>query len=142
MIIELKVTLGVSLYAEERWTGVIEIESSATLEELHLAIQEVMGFGNDHLYEFYIAKTDRSLERVRFNDENEGIFNTKLEDLFPLPDKKHLYYLFDYGDCWLFKISKTKKKAWNRDLSLAYPRLIVETGQKPEQYPDWEEDDE
>jgi len=142
MIIELKVQLENSIYVEESWTGVIEINSSATLEELHLAIQAAVGFSNDHLYEFYIAKTDRSRDRLRFDDENEGIFNTKLEDLYPLPDKKHLYYLFDYGDSWLFKISKTKKKAWKPDSRGAYPRLVLETGQKPEQYPDWEEDDE
>jgi len=142
MIIELKVTLEDGMYAEERWDGVLAIDASATLEDLHFAIQEAVGFDNDHLYEFYIARTDRSRERDQFDEENEGIFKMTLKDLFPLPDKKHLYYMFDYGDSWLFKISKTRKKAWEPEPGFTYPRLILETGEKPEQYPSWEDDDE
>jgi len=142
MIIELKVTLEDGMYAEERWDGVLAIDASATLEDLHFAIQEAVGFDNDHLYEFYIARTDRSRERIQFDEENEGIFKMTLKDLFPLPDKKHLYYMFDYGDSWLFKISKTRKKAWEPEPGFTYPRLILETGEKPEQYPSWEDDDE
>lgn len=142
MIIELKVTLEDGMYAEERWDGVLAIDASATLEDLHFAIQEAVGFDNDHLYEFYVARTDRSRERDQFDEENEGIFKMTLKDLFPLPDKKHLYYMFDYGDSWLFKISKTRKKAWEPEPGFTYPRLILETGEKPEQYPSWEDDDE
>jgi hypothetical protein len=121
---------------------VLAIDASATLEDLHFAIQEAVGFDNDHLYEFYVARTDRSRERDRFDEENEGIFKMTLEDLFPLPKQKHLYYMFDYGDSWLFKISKTRKKAWEPEPDLTYPRLILETGKKPVQYPAWDEDDE
>ncbi|MCD4786852.1 MAG: hypothetical protein K8R09_01375, partial [Desulfobacterales bacterium] len=48
-------------------------------------------------------------------------------------------YLFDYGDHWLFKVTKSRKKAQDPIQGIEYPRLIEEVGIKPEQYPSWEE---
>ena len=139
MILVLKVKLLFGTYANSEWEGVIEIQSSTTLEELHLAIQDALYFDNDHLYEFFIARTERSRERVRFDDEGGELYSTTVEDLYPLPDGRHLYYLFDYGDHWLFKITKLKKGNQEPDPHVTYPRLIHETGKRPEQYPAWED---
>ena len=54
MIWMLKVELLFGAYAEEECIRVIEIDSSSTLEDLHLAIQDAVDFDNDHLCEFYI----------------------------------------------------------------------------------------
>ncbi len=68
MIWTLKVELLDGAYAgEEECVRIIEIDSSVALEDLHLAIQDTVGFDNDHLYEFYVARTKRSRDRQRFD---------------------------------------------------------------------------
>ena len=62
---------------------------------------------------------------------------TKLNEIYPLTGAK-LYYLFDFGDCWLFEIKKSKKKK-NLDQNITLPQLIESSGKNPEQYPEWEE---
>ena len=111
MIWTITIELAFGIYAKEECIRVIEIDPSLTLGELHLVFQDAIGFNNDHLYEFYIARTERSRAQERFDDENNGIYEMTLEDLYPLPKGRKLFYLFDYGDHWLFKISKNRKKA-------------------------------
>ena len=136
MILTLTVTLLSGAYATGKWQGVIEIHPSSSLEALHLAIQDALGFDNDHLYEFFIARTERSRDRVSFDDENGGLYDSTIESLFPLPDRRHLYYLFDYGDCWVFRVARIAAKAHQKaNPRLKHPRLAQETGEKPEQYP-------
>ena len=135
MILTLKVTLLSGAYATGKWEGVIEIHSSSLLEELHSAIQDALGFDNDHLYEFFIARTERSRERVSFDDENGGLYDSTIGSLYPLPERRNLYYLFDYGDHWLFKVARVTKANHATNPHLTYPRLARETGEKPEQYP-------
>jgi hypothetical protein len=60
MIWTLKVELLFGTYAEEEWDGLIELESSSTLEELHFSIIDAVNFENDHLYEFYVSRTERT----------------------------------------------------------------------------------
>jgi hypothetical protein len=135
----LKIKLISGRYAEEPWEGLMEIDSSSTLENLHLAIQKAVNFDNDHLYDFYIARTARSRNRIRFDDENGKSYSTAIEELFPLGTGNKLFYLFDYGDSWLFQISDGRKKPQEPKKDIKYPRLISESGDKPEQYPSWEE---
>jgi hypothetical protein len=139
MIWTLNVELLFGTYAKEGWNGLIEIESSATLEDLHFAIIDAVNFENDHLYEFYVSRTERSRNRLRFDEESGKIYNTTLESLYPLEKGRKLYYLFDYGDHWLFKITKSRKSPQEPKIDIKYPRLLSETGKAPVQYPVWEE---
>lgn len=139
-ICTVKVSLRSGAYADGPWEAVIEIDSFAVLEELHYAIQGALGFDNDHLYEFFIAKTERSRDRVRFDDDNGYIYERTIESLHPLPDKKSLYYLFDYGDDWLFKVAKINRQEQAADPLATYQRVVREAGTKPTQYPHLDED--
>ena len=139
MIWILKIELLSGAYLEDKWEATVEIDSTSTLEDLHFAIQDAVEFDNDHLYEFYISRTERSRDRVRFDDENEGIYSVTLENLYPLEKRRKLYYMFDYGDSWLFKITKSRKKPQEPKQGITYPRMVDETGSKPEQYSAWEE---
>ena len=96
-ICTLKVSLQAGAYADGPWEAVIEIDSSALLEDLHSAIQGALGFDDDHLYEFFIASTERSRDRVRFDDENGYLYERTIESLHPLPDKKSLPGIFWNG---------------------------------------------
>jgi hypothetical protein len=139
MIWTLKVELLFGAYAEAECIRVIEIDSSSALEDLHLAIQNAVDFDNDHLYEFYIARTERGRNRIRFDDENGGIYDVTLEQLYPLEKGGKLFYLFDYGDHWLFKITKSRKKPQEPVQGVEYPRVVETIGPNPEQYPVFEE---
>lgn len=91
MIWLLKIELLSGAYAEDDWECEVEIESTATLEDLHFAIIEAVNFDNDHLYEFYISRTERSQDRQRFDEENGEIYNRTLESLYPLEKGKKLF---------------------------------------------------
>lgn len=142
MIITLKVTLIRGLYCEHEWSAEIELDDSFTLDVVHDAIQGAVEFGNDHLYCFYLSRTDRSRTRQYFDDENGLIWETTLADMFPLPPKQSLYYLFDWGDEWVFKISPSRKRPHERVKGAKYPRIVSESGVKPVQYPEYEADEE
>jgi len=139
MIWTFKIELLFGMYAENKWRAEIELDSALSLESLHYAIQRAVEFDDDHLYEFYISRTERSRERIRFDDENEGIYSTTIEEIYPLAKDRKLYYMFDYGDSWLFKITRTRKSPKEPKPGIEYPRLVNEVGIKPEQYPAWEE---
>lgn len=135
-------TLEIKLFQydnENNWKVSVEVESTSTLEDLHYLIQYAVDFDNDHLYEFYVSKTERSQNRIRYDDENEKIYDTTLESIYPLEKGNKLYYMFDYGDSWLFVISKSRKKPQEVQEGVEYPRVINEEGNKPEQYPEWED---
>ncbi len=141
MIQTFKVTLMFGLYAKDDWEGIFEIDSSSTLDDVHHAIQQALDFDNDHMYEFYTAKTERSRPQVSFDDDNERLYTTTLASLFPLPKDRRLFYLFDYGDSWLFKILKLRKSEQPPIAGIQYPRLIQENGERPVQYPAWENEE-
>lgn len=142
MIITLKVTLVRGLYAEHAWSAEIELDDSSTLDALHDGIQNAVSFDNDHHYCFYRSRTDRSQPREYFDDENGLVWETKLADMFPLPPKRSLFYLFDWGDEWVFKISPSRKKPHEGQKGKKYPRVASESGTKPMQYPDADEGDD
>jgi hypothetical protein len=131
--------LTIELVYTDDWNVSIEIDSDCSLEDLHLAIQDAVKFDNDHMYEFYVARTEDSHNRDVFDSQGEEIYTTTLDSLYPLPKARKLYYMFDYGDSWLFKITKSRKKPHEPVKDIHYPRIINEVGKKPEQYPDWEE---
>lgn len=117
--------------ADEPWSKTIEAKENFTLQELHKYIQEIVEFDDDHLYEFSIRRTARSSRRAISK-------TTKLSDIYPLSGEK-LYYLFDFGDSWLFEIKKQRKKKLAENGKM-YPTIIESTGVNPEQYPEYELD--
>ena len=143
MIWTLSIKLIAGRWAIDDWSATVEVEASSTLADLHELILEAADFDDDHLYEFYIARTHRSRERIRFGDDDEDFgdrlkgtpWETAIEGLFPMPKNMKLFYLFDYGDHWVFQVSRTRKKPFEPKPNVDYPRIISESGDKPEQYP-------
>lgn len=129
------------------WKRVFELDSDMSLYDLHDLIQHVIGFDDDHLWQFHVGSNYRKRDRVfvfsgeSMHEHNESL-DTRLSEIFPL-DRKKLFYLFDYGDSWTFeirKIGRTKKP----ESGVAYPQLIESIGPNPQQYgsDDDEGDDE
>ena len=114
-------------FEEEPWLRVIEVKEDFKLPQLHKYIQKIVDFDDNHLYRFYIGRNP--------HNEYENIpKRTKLNELYPITSFK-LYYLFDFGDHWLFEIKKSRKKKIVQE-NIKFPRVIEKQGENPEQYPD------
>lgn len=128
---------------DEAWKKVIEIPENAALSDLHLFIQKIIEFDNDHMYEFYAGKNWRN-RKIEYSEggatpiDDNKFGEILLKDVYPLPSGLKLYYLFDFGDNWTFEIKKSRKKKYV-EKGVTYPRVIESYGQNPEQYPSWEE---
>jgi hypothetical protein len=55
----------------------------------------------------------------------------RLADVYPLP-RLRLYYLFDYGDKWIFSFKNPRGVV----MQGGEPRLLEQTGPNPKQYRD------
>lgn len=135
MIITIKMTLVSGFYASEDWSCEFEVDESIILKDLHEELLNIVKFDNDHLYQFFISRLEFGSERVKYNDREHSL-STKLSDLLPLPKNRKLYYNFDFGDEWIFQISKTRKKAKQPVAGQIYPLVVSVSGKMPEQYPD------
>jgi len=131
----LKTTLLRGRYAFDRWEGLFEVDSESSLEDVHAFLQDTLNFDDDHRFMFFVARTEHSRERLTFDEEDAGVYNTTIASVFPLPKKKQLYYLFDYGDHWLFKIARARRTSSEPAPMVKYPRLLHELGTRPRQHP-------
>ena len=122
---------------------VIEISSKATLFDLHDAIQDAVDFDRDHLFEFFAGRHHRN-RKVVFDDDFDWEASADaygaitLDRVYPLPKGLKLIYHFDFGDDWYFAIRKSRKKPWEPEVRVQYPRVVEEIGPNLEQYPNWE----
>jgi len=141
MIWNLQIKLLEGAWADGDWQATVALDEATTLEDLHGLIQRVVGFDNDHLYSFFVARTPRSWDRVVYDEEEEANvpWEVPLNSLFPLAKHRKLFYLFDYGDNWVFQVSRTRHKPYEAEPGAEYPKVIAEQGDKPVQYPALEE---
>jgi hypothetical protein len=119
------------------WDADIEIPDICSLYDLHLFIQNILNFDNDHLFIFYAGRNDRNRkiqfsEKPGYPDDGGDYENILLKDIYPIKGLK-LYYLFDFGDNWLFEIRKSRKKATFQD-NTEYPCVVSDNGVKLRQY--------
>ncbi|MGQ3684316.1 MAG: IS1096 element passenger TnpR family protein [Candidatus Loosdrechtia sp.] len=119
MIITLKIECIFGRYLEEECIRVIEIPTDATLCDLHLAIQHAIDFDDDHLFEFYAGKHIKDKRNTFY--ENDDL---TLDEVYPLQKGLKLYYLFDFGDSWTFKITKSRKRPVPPVAGIKYPRVV------------------
>jgi hypothetical protein len=120
-------------YLEEPAHKTCEINCKMTLDELCDYILNIFGFDNDHLHRFFVSRSGHDGEEI--SDEE-----LSLDEVFPLGKGNALFMNFDFGDDWLFRISKQRKKAiYSSDKE--YPCIIDEVGVNPEQYPMLEDEE-
>ena len=115
-------------YLEEKAHKLCEIDTTYSLDELCDFILESFGFDNDHMHQFFVSRTIRNNGNT-IDDESIAIAG-----VFPLDKGHSLFMRFDFGDDWVFKISRSRKKAAEQK-KVTYPRIIEVTGKNPEQYP-------
>jgi len=125
----------------------IEIEGTASLRTLAEAITLSFDFDFDHAFGFYSKLAGRyheSPERYElFADLGEAdpgvesVEKTAVSKAFRKVGKKMLF-LFDYGDDWRFTVELVK--LGEKKPAMRYPRLLLASGDAPDQYPSLDED--
>ena len=117
----------------------ILIRADQTFEDLHEIIFEAFNREEEHLYSYDIGGTQVSSPDCELDDDELDASETKLEEIsFEVGDE--FGYLFDFGDEWEHDISV--KKIIPLDPKEKYPKVLKITGKIPEQYPDYDEEDE
>src|SRR3990170_1001259 len=116
MIYTIKIKCVDGLYMQEPFERTVEIQSNSSLNTLHLYIQKLTDFDDDHCYDFFVGKNPRDCLNCLIGDD-EFMSTAKkpmktLEQVFPLTKGQKLFYWFDFGDDWKFEITlkDTKEK--------------------------------
>ncbi|MEM0993668.1 MAG: hypothetical protein AAGI49_11590, partial [Bacteroidota bacterium] len=132
---QFKVALSKDLYR------IIALDANQNLEDLHLAIQAVYHFNNDHLYSFYLSgKYDDNNVYVDSRANLDGIPALAVDiGEIGLYEGKAFVYVFDFGDNWEFDITVLNISKASK--SLQGFELLASVGESPEQYPSYEEDE-
>lgn len=140
MILRLRVECVSGWFLKEPCIRLIEIDENMDLLDLHDVIQDAFNFGRDHPFVFYLANSSSpwaQKHRLTHNEDWKHIESDfaqiRLKDLYPLGRKK-LYYLFDFGDQWIFEIRKARG-AQKKESDVTYPRVVESIGADPVQYP-------
>ena len=130
----------------DRYVRIIETPTDTTLGDLHFLILDLAEFdGSDHLSGFYLAnhwggrKTWITIADDDDEAEEARLWDQALADLYPLPRNKKLYFLFDFGDSWIFEIRKQGREK-QPAAGVEYPVLIHQEGPQLIQYESPEED--
>ena len=92
-ILQLKITLeGIFPKVWRRFL----VKNNITFQKLHEIIQTVMGWGNYHLYGFYVSKENIGLPDPHFDNEQLNAKKIKIKD--KLSVKQKFGYVYDFGD--------------------------------------------
>jgi len=139
----------VILDAKEDVIRDIEIEQTATMEDLHNAINQSYGFGGQEMASFYISNDmwEQKEEIVLFDmGEEESLARvmgeTLLEDVVSEKQTK-LIYIYDFLTMWTFLVELAEIA--ESESGMIYPNLMFAHGEIPDEAPDTEfiaEDDE
>lgn len=103
----------------------IEVPVETRLDDLHLVVQDAMGWENCHLYDFSIG-TQIHYSDIDPNDPfafgEDAAEITFGEFCSMLPPSLTFEYTYDFGDTWIHKIKVEDVQV--ADPNTVYPRLI------------------
>src|SRR5713226_2625143 len=112
----------------------VRLPLTATLGDLHDAIQVLFGWDGDHLHVFQAGKEQYSDPFVNL-DETGDELAVRVRDVLAPGGK--ISYTYDLGACWEHEI--TLEKVMPRSPGQYYPVCVGYTGDSPVEY--WSEDD-
>jgi hypothetical protein len=134
---------------EEEISRIIEIKDKQTLYDLHMNIQNLFEWDNDHMFSFYFGEKlfDRDNEYSAnplgehidssYGKQSKSAAETELRDLDLTMDFT-FWYLFDYGDELVHKVTVEKIREMKPEEN-GFPKLIDKKGNAPPQYGVFEE---
>ena len=106
----------------------IQVPETYTFWDLHVAIQDAMGWSDYHLHEFEIAAPSTDLKvNIGIPDEDFGReilpgWKQKIADYFSI-ENRSADYTYDFGDNWEHTIKL--EKIFPRDKNIDYPICIA-----------------
>ena len=131
----ISVSLGTGCYRH------IQISASATLYQLHKAILNAFDFDDDHQHAFFMDNRVWSPVDVYFSSKEKARDRlTKkytLKQIALAKDRK-FKYLFDFGDEWIFQCRVLREI----EERTAVPSVIRSVGEAPEQYPEYDDEED
>ena len=74
------------------------VKDNISFDKLNNIIQTVMGWGDYHLYAFYVGKEQISMPHEYSEDQDINALKVKLKDKLSL--KQKFGYIYDFGDNW------------------------------------------
>ena len=114
----------------------LEIEASATLDDLHLSITQAFGFLGNELASFYRTNEEweqgEELPLIEL-DQSTSQANKSLDSFFDADNHK-LLYVYDFLKLWTFFIELME--VGEPAPGLEYPNLIFGQGEVPEEAPE------
>lgn len=120
----------------------IEIQASASLEDLHNAITQSFGFDGQEMASFYLSndlwEEGEEISLFEVSDEPGGIrvmADIYLEDVVD-EHKTRLLYVYDFLNMWTFMIELADIA--DSEEGVSYPNLMFVQGQIPEEAPEKE----
>ena len=75
------------------WEAIMEVPDICSLFNLHLFVQQIIGFDNDHLFEFYAGRNERN-RKITFSansgypDDGGDYESILLKNIYPLKGLK------------------------------------------------------
>ncbi len=105
----------------------IQISDLCSFWDLHVAIQDAMGWTDSHLHEFtaYNPITTEQ-EHIGIPDGGDPVlegWKLNIRDYFNLPANHKVSYLYDFGDSWEHLIEFEGK--FEKQLNVKYPLCIA-----------------
>lgn len=122
-----------------RCSADVLVREDCTFEDLHDFLNSLFQRDDDHLYRFECEDGCTAVRDEEDIDDDE-VLSSECYVGHHLSPRSGAYYLFDYGDEWEHDISV--KKIIPLDPKEKYPKVLKITGKIPEQYPDYDEEDE
>ena len=116
----------------------VQLPLTATLGDLHAAIQVLFGWDGDHLHVFHavgVCYSDPFYELEGTEDEEDA----RLRDAFP-PGGPKITYVYDFGADWVHEI--TRQKVVTLEPGQDYPVCVAFGGNSPIEYPSEDEPEE
>lgn len=114
----------------------VRVPLTASFYDLHMEIQDLFEFDNDHLFSFFLSgmpwDEDSEIQGEPFG-ECEAM-EVKVGD-YDLAKGHTFLYLFDYGDEWRFACKVLRYE----EVDSPSPLLLRSKGENPKQY-DWGEE--
>ncbi len=107
----------------------IQVPEDYSFWDLHVAIQDSLGWQDYHLHEFTVLHPDREqLERIGIPDEDfpeerpcVPSWQVRVSEYFA-EGRPPALYVYDFGDDWQHVLMY--EGAWPADPSVAYPRCV------------------
>lgn len=115
----------------------LEINASATLEELHDAITQAFGFAGNEMASFYASNDDweqgEELPLVDYGESETPKADMPLQEVFSA-DQHRLIYVYDFLALWTFFVELMEMA--EPLPGATYPNLVFAQGEVPEEAPD------